>query len=149
MTDTEYNLAIQRFRRSHWLHFGVQGLLMSGVALAGKGKLAAATASNSGLITWPFLVALALVLLLLSLVLYAVCRGIRPNLRRPYAENMRIYQSRLVVRNSLAGLLGLPLLAANLFTHQGVALVAYAGLLLLLSWQLVPSARTYQCWLLS
>ncbi|MDJ0363986.1 hypothetical protein QMK33_02390 [Hymenobacter sp. H14-R3] len=149
MTDAEYNLAIQRFRRSHWLHFGVQGLLMSGAALAGKGKLTTAVAGNSWLITWPIWVALTLALLLLGMVLYTVCRRIRPNLRRPYAENMRIYQSRLVVRNSLVGLSSLPLLAANLFTHQGVILVAYVGLLLLLGWRLVPSARTYQRWLLS
>lgn len=149
MTDAEYNLAIQRFRRGHWLHFGVQGLLMGGAALAGKGRLTAATSGNSWLITWPILVALTLALLLLSIVLHTVCQRIKPNLRRPYAENMRIYQSRLVVRNSLVGLLGLPLLAANLFTHQGIALVAYVGLLLLLSWQMVPSARTYQRWLLN
>jgi hypothetical protein len=34
MTDAEYNRNIQRFRRAHWLHYGVQALLMGAAGLA-------------------------------------------------------------------------------------------------------------------
>jgi hypothetical protein len=149
MTDAEYHANIQRFRRRHWLHFVVQGLLMGGAALAGRGGVATPTAINPRLATWPLLLALAAVLPLLGVVLYAVCQSIKPNLRRPYAENMRLYQSRLVVRNSLLALLGLPLLAAYLVTRQPIDLVTYAAVLVLLGWRTAPSARAYQQWLLS
>jgi hypothetical protein len=148
MTDAEYHANIQRFRRRHWLHFAVQGLLMGSAALAGRGQVATSKAINPQLATWPMLLALAAVLPLLGVVLYAVCQSIKPNLRRPYAENMRIYQSRLVVRNSLLALLGLPLLAAYLVTRQPIDLVTYAAVLGLLSWRTAPSARAYQHWLL-
>jgi len=95
------------------------------------------------------LLVLAVALPLLSVVLYAVCQSIKPNVQRPYAENMRIYQSRLVVRNSLLGLLGPPLIAAYLLTHHVLALVVYGGLLLFLSRQTAPTAKTYQRWLLT
>ncbi|MVN77137.1 hypothetical protein GO988_12445 [Hymenobacter sp. HMF4947] len=149
MTDEEYHQNMQRFRRRHWLHFGVQGGLLGGAALAGHHQPVALAAIDSRLATWPVLLALLVAVPLVSIVLYAVCQSIKPNLRRPYAENMRIYQSRLVVRNSLLGLLGLPLLAVYILTHHAGALVAYGALLLLLSRQTVPSAKTYQRWLLS
>jgi hypothetical protein len=149
MTDAEYHANIQRFRRRHWLHFAVQGLLMGSAALAGRGQVATPTAINPQLATWPMLLGLAVVLPLLGVVLYAVCQSIKPNLRRPYEENMRIYQSRLVVRNSLLALLGLPLLAAYLVTRQSIDLVTYAAILALLCWRTAPSARAYQRWLLS
>lgn len=148
MTDAEYRQNIQRFRRAHWLHYALQALLMGGAALAGRGQVASTAAINPQLATWPALLGLAVALPLVGVVVYAVCQSIRPNLRRPYAENMRIYLSRLVVRNSLLGLLGLPLLAAYLLTHHVVVLAAYGGLLLLLSRQTLPSAQTYQRWLL-
>jgi len=148
MTDAEYLLNIQRFRRAHWLHYAGQVLLAAGAGLVGRGQIASRHAVNPQLATWPALLSLAVVLPLLSVVLYGVCQSIRPNLRRPYAENMRLYQSRLVVRNSLLGLLGLPLLAAYLLTHHAAILVAYAGLLVLLSQATVPTAQKYQRWLL-
>ena len=148
MTDAEYHANIQRFRRRHWLHFAVQGLLMGSAALAGRGRVAAPAAINPQLATWPLLLGLAVLLPLLGVVLYAVSQSIKPNLRRPYAENMRIYQSRLVVRNSLLALLGLPLLVAYLLTRQPADLVTYAALLALLGWRTAPSARAYQSWLL-
>ncbi|WP_262709816.1 hypothetical protein [Hymenobacter sp. UV11] len=43
----------------------------------------------------------------------------------------------------------MPLLAAYLLTYHAGILVAYGALLLLLSRQTVPSAQTYQRWLLS
>ena len=149
MTDAEYHVNIQRFRRRHWLHFGVQGLLMGSVVLLGRGRVAAPAAINPQLATWPMLLALAAVLPLLGVVLYAVCQSIKPNIRRPYAENMRLYQSRLVVRNSLLALLGLLPLAAYLIMRQPIDLVTYAAVLALLGWRTVPSARAYQRWLLS
>lgn len=149
MTDAEYNQNMQRFRRRHWLHFGVQGGLLGGAALAGRHQAVGLTAIGSRLATWPILLALLVVVPLVSVALYVICRSIKPNLRRPYTENMRIYQSRLVVRNSLLGLLSLPLLAAYLLTYHAGVLVAYGVLLLLLSYQTVPSAQTYQRWLLS
>ena len=149
MTDAEYHRNIRRIRRAHWLHYPIQALLLTTAALAGSSQVAIPTAVNPRFATWPALLLLLALLPLVSLVLYAVSRYMRPNLRRPYAENMRIYQSRIVLRNSLLGLLGLPLLAAYLITHQVVDLITYAGLLLLLSWQTAPSATTYQRWLLS
>jgi hypothetical protein len=149
MTDAEYNHNIRRFRRAHWLHYGAQVLLMGGALLAGRGRVAGPAAINPRLATWPALLTLAVAVPLLAFVLYAVCQSIKPNLRRPYAENMRIYLSRLVVRNSLLGLLGLPLLAAYLITHQPAVLAIYAGLLLFLSQRTAPSAKTYQRWLIS
>lgn len=148
MTDAEYNYNIQRFRRAHWLHYGGQALLMGAAGLAGRHGVAGAAAVNPRLATWPALLTLAVAVPLLGFVLYAVCQSIKPNLRRPYAENMRIYLSRLVVRNSLLGLLGLPLLAAYLLTHHVAVLAAYAGLLLLLGRRTAPSAKTYQRWLI-
>ncbi|RZK19227.1 MAG: hypothetical protein EOO56_14580 [Hymenobacter sp.] len=147
MTDADYQANIRRFRRRHWLHFAVQGLLMGSTALVGRGQVAAKIDVNPRLATWPMLLWLAVLLPLLGVVLYAVCQSIRPNLRRPYEENMRIYQSRLVVRNSLLALLGLPLLAAYLFTRQPIDLVTYAALLGLLGWGTAPSAPAYQHWL--
>lgn len=148
MTNEEYNQNMQRFRRRHWLHFGVQGGLLGGAALAGRHQAMGLAAIDSQLAAWPVLLALLVVVPLVSVVLYAVCQSIKPNVRRPYAENMRIYQSRLVVRNSLLGLLGLPLLATYLLTHHAGALIGYGALLLLLGLQTVPSAQTYQRWLL-
>jgi len=149
MTDAEYNRNILRFRRAHWLHYGAQALLMGSAGLATRHGVAGPAAVNPRLATWPALLALAVVVPLLSVVLYAVCQSIRPNLRRPYAENMRIYLSRLVVRNSLLGLLGLPLLAGYLLTHQVAVLAVYAGLLLFVGQRTAPSAKTYQRWLLT
>jgi hypothetical protein len=149
MTDADYNRNIQRFRRAHWLHYSAQTLLMGAAGLATHRGVAGPAAINPQLATWPALLALAVAVPLLSVVLYAVSQSIRPNLRRPYAENMRIYLSRLIVRNSLLGLLGLPLLAAYLLTHQAAVLAAYATLLLWVGWRTLPSAKTYQRWLLA
>jgi hypothetical protein len=129
MTDAEYHANIQRFRRRHWLHFGVQGLLMGSAALLGRSQVATPAAINPQLATWPMLLALAAVLPLLGVVLYALCQSIKPNIRRPYEENMRLYQSRL--------------------TRQPIDLLTYAAVLALLGWRTVPSARAYQEWLLS
>lgn len=149
MTDAEYHAAMRRIRRGHWLHYSVQALLMGGAVLATRGRIAGPGATNPRLATWPALLLLLALLPLLSLALYAIAQYMRPNLRRPYAENMRLYQSRLLLRNSLLGLLGLPLLAAYLLTRQPLDLLACAALLGLLAWRTAPNARKYQRWLIS
>lgn len=149
MTDAEYHFNIQRFRRRHWLHYVVQGLLMGAALLAVRPSLAGPGEDTPRLATGTNMLVLLAAIPLMSLLLYGVCWAIRPNVRRPYAENMRLYQSRLVVRNSLLALLGLPLLAAYLLQPQLLYLAAYAALLLALAWQTAPTARTYQHWLLS
>lgn len=148
MTDAEYNLNIRRFRRQHWRHFVLQSLLMGTAVLAVRGRLAGPGEAVPHLATGTNMLALLGALPLVGAALYVLGRAIRPNVRRPYAENMRLYQGRLVVRNSLLGLLGLPLLAWYLLRPQPLALAAYAALLLALAWLAAPSARTYQRWLL-
>ena len=149
MTDAEYHAAIGRIRRGHWLHYGVQAVLMGGAVLALRSRVAGPGAANPRLATWPALLLLLALLPLLSLALYAIAQYMRPNLRRPYAENMRLYQSRLLLRNSLLGLLGLPSLAAYLLTQQPAWLLGYAALLGLLAWRTAPTAKKYQRWLIS
>ena len=149
MTDAEYLLNIRRFRRAHWLHYVGQTLLAAGASLMGRGQIASLHAIDPQLATWPALLLLAVALPLLGVVLYGVCQSIKPNLRRPYAENMRLYQSRMVVRNSLLGLACLPVVAAYLLTHNLLDVVLYAGLLVFLSRATVPTAQKYQRWLLT
>ena len=148
MTDAEYQFNIQRFRRWHWLHFAGQGLLMSGALLTVRRMIAGPGEEVPHLATGTNMLALLGAIPLVSLMLYVLCRAIKPNVRRPYAENMKLYQSRLVVRNSLLALLALPLLAWYLLRPQPLALASYVVLLLALAWRTVPTARTYQRWLL-
>jgi len=148
MTDAEYQFNIQRFRRRHWLHYATQGLLMGGALLGVRSQLAGPAEEVPHLATGTNMLALLGAIPLVSLLLYVLGRAIKPNLRRPYAENMRLYQSRLVVRNSLLALLGLPLLAWYLLRPQPLALGGYVALLGLLAWQTAPTAKTYQRWLL-
>ncbi|NML64956.1 hypothetical protein HHL22_07030 [Hymenobacter sp. RP-2-7] len=149
MTDAEYQFNIQQFRRRHWLHYAGQGLLMGATLLAVRSQLAGPAEEVPHLATGTNMLALLGAIPLVSLMLYVLSRAIRPNLRRPYAENMRLYQSRLVMRNSLLALLGLPVLAWYLLRPQPLTLVGYAALLLALAWLTVPTAKTYQRWLLS
>lgn len=149
MTDAEYHCNILRFRRRHWLHYAAQGLLMGAAVLAARPRMAGPGEDTPRLATGTNMLVLLAAIPLVSLLLYGVCWAIRPNLRRPYAENMRLYQSRLVVRNSLLALLGLPLLAWYLLQPQPLVLVAYAALLAALAWRTLPTARAYQHWLLS
>jgi hypothetical protein len=149
MTDAEYQFNMQRFRRWHWWHYAGQGLLMGATLLAVRGQLAGPGEAVPHLATGYNMLALLGAIPFVSLLLYVLSRAIRPNLRRPYAENMRLYQSRLVMRNSLLALLGLPLLAWYLLRPQPLALVGYVALLGLLAWLTAPTAKTYQRWLLS
>jgi hypothetical protein len=149
MTDAEFHRAIRRIRWIHWLHYLVQGLLMGGAVLVAGRRTAVGTTLEPRLATWPVLLLLGAVVPLLGVVLYLVYRRLRPNIRRPAEENLRIYLGRIFLRNSLLILAGLPLLASYVVTHKPFDLLACAGVLVALSWRLVPSARSYQRWLLS
>ncbi|MBC8084541.1 MAG: hypothetical protein H7Z21_15195, partial [Hymenobacter sp.] len=86
---------------------------------------------------------------LAGVLLYLVSRYMRPNLRRPAEENLRVYQGRILLRNSLLSLLGLPLLISYVFTRGVAELVACGVLLLVLCVLTAPSAKAYQRWLIS
>ena len=148
MTDADFHQAIRRIRWQHGLHYPAQALLTGGAVLAAGRQVAAAGAANPRLATWPALLLLGALVPLVGFLLYAVSRAMRPNLRRPYAENLRIYQVWTLLRDSLVGLAGLPLFASYVLTHQATDLVICGGLLLVLGWRTTPSPRTYQRWLL-
>lgn len=148
MTDADFHEAIGRMRRRHWLHYLVQAVLMGGGVLAAGRRAAVGATPEPRLATWPALLLLGALVPLAGLLLYAVYRQMRPNLRRPVQQNLRVYQGRLVLRNSLLSLLVLPLLASYVVTHGILELVFSAAMLLALSWQTAPSAQTYQRWLL-
>lgn len=148
MTDAEFHRAIRRIRWVHWLHYPLQTLLMGGAVLLAGRRAAEGATLEPRLATWPVLLLLGAVVPLLGVVLYVVYRRLRPNIRRPAEENLRIYLGRLFLRNSLLSLAGLPLVASYAVTHQAFDLVACAGVLVALSWRLAPSAKSYQQWLL-
>ena len=106
------------------------------------------TAVEPRLATWPVLLLLLALVPLAGLALRVVFRYMRPSLRRPAELNLRIYQGRVFLRNSLLGLLVLPPLASYAVSRNPWELLVGAGVLLALSWQLSPSAATYQRWLL-
>ncbi|WP_310392173.1 hypothetical protein [Hymenobacter sp.] len=149
MTDADFHQAIRRIRRLHWLHYPAQALLMGGAVLAAGSRTAVSTTLEPRLATWPALLLLGALVPVAGLLLFGLYRRMRGNLRRPAEENLRIYQSRVFLRNSLLSLLALPLLASYTVTHQVLDLVAGAVMLLALSWRLAPTAATYQRWLLS
>ena len=115
MTDADFRSAVRRIRRLHWLHYPVQGLLMSSALLLGSSRAATGSATEPALATWPALLGLGVLLPVLGLLLYALLRRMQPNLRRSAALNLRVYQSRLFLRNSLLSPLGLPLLISYVF----------------------------------
>ncbi|GAA3964542.1 hypothetical protein [Hymenobacter antarcticus] len=147
MTDADFHRAIGRIRWRHWLHYPVQALLMTGAVLAGNSRTAVGPTLEPRLATWPALLWLLALLPIVGFLLYAVARYLRPNLRRPAEENLRIYQARVVLRNSLLGLLALPLLASYLIGNHMYDLVLGAVVLVAFGWQTRPSAQTYQRWL--
>ena len=149
MTDADFHRAIGRIRRRHWLHYPVQALLMAGAVLAGNGRTAVGPTPEPRLATWPALLWLLVLLPVVGFLLYAVSRFLRPDLRRPAAENLRIYQARVVLRNSLLGLLALPPLASYLVGNHPFDLVFGGVVLVALAWQTRPTAQTYQRWLVT
>ena len=149
MTDADFHKAIRRIRWLHWLHYPVQGLLMGAVVLGGASHAAAGPTLEPRLATWPVLLLLGALVPVAGLLLYVLYGRMQPNLRRPAEENLRIYQGRTFLRNSLLSLVGLPMLASYVFTHAVFDLAACGAMLLALSWRTAPSATTYQRWLLS
>ena len=149
MTDADFHRAIRRIRRRHWLHYPVQALLMASGVLAGSGRAAVGPTLKPRLATWPALLGLLALVPIVGFLLYVVSRYLRPNLRRPAEENLRIYQGRVLLRNSLLGLLALPLLVSYAIGHHLLDLGLGGAMLLALGWQTRPSAQTYQRWLIS
>ena len=149
MTNADFHRAIGRIRRRHWLHYPVQGLLMAGGVLAGSGQAAVGATLEPRLTTWPALLALLALLPVVGLLLYSVARYLRPNLRRPAEENLRIYQGRMLLRDSLLGLLALPLLVSFAIGHAVLDLVTCGATLLALGWYTQPTAQAYQRWLIT
>ena len=148
MMDADFHRAIGRIRQRHWLHYPAQGLLRAAGVLAGSGQAAAGLTSEPRLATWPVLLGLGALLPLAGAVLYGLSRYLRPNLRRPAAENLRVYQGRQLLHDSLLGLLALPPLGSYAVGHGWPYLVFSGAALLALAWQTRPSAHTYQRWLL-
>lgn len=149
MTNADFHQAIRRIRRWHWFHYLVQAGLMGGVVLAAGRRTAVGSSVEPKLATWPALLLLAALLPLVGVVLFMVSRRLRPNLRRRAEQNMRVYQGRILLRDSVMSLLALPLLGSYVITQQPLDLVGCAAILLALVWQTTPSAQTYQRWLLS
>lgn len=148
MTDAEFHRAIGRIRGWHWLHYAAQALLMGSVVLGGAGRAAVGATLEPRLATWPLLLGLLAAVPLVGLLLYIITRALRPNLRRPAALNLRVYQGRLLLHNSLLGLLALPPLGAYALGHHRHDLVLCGAILVATAWQTRPSAHTYQHWLL-
>jgi len=138
--------AIHRLRRMHILQYLVlAGLMLALVLLAGHGIQAAGARQNMSPI-------IALLLVLLVLVvggLYLVFRRIRPNLRRPEVENLRIYQSAVLLRNSFLALVSLPPLLLYHFTADWLHLLAFGLLLSALCVLTMPTESKYRRWLLT
>ena len=149
MTTAEFHLSIRRIRRWHWLQYPGQGLLMGGALLGASGRMAVGPTLEPALTTWPVLLGLLALLPVVGGLLVVVSRYLRPNVRRPAKENLRLYQGHVLLRNSLLGLLALPLLASYVITHKPLDLVLCGAVLLALGWQTQPSAETYQRWLLA
>ncbi len=148
MDNPAFQQAIRRLRWQHWLHYPVQGLVMAGVVLLAGPRTAVGPTLEPRLATWPVLLLLVALLLLAGLVLAAFYRRMQPNLRRSPQGNMRFYQARIFLRNSLLALVPLPLLGSYVLTHQPFDLAIAGAMLVALGWRLAPTAATYQRWLL-
>jgi hypothetical protein len=121
---------------------------MAGVVLwSGRGMASGALGPSPSL--GPYVMMAALLVIMVSSSLYTLSRYLRPDLRRPIRENRRVYRSRLILHNSLLGLLALPPLLLFQATADPINLFYYSLMIIgltALSW---PSARAYQRWLLS
>ncbi|NVO85122.1 hypothetical protein [Hymenobacter terrestris] len=148
MNNPDFHRAISRIRRRHWLHYAAQSLLMGGLVLAIGQRLAAGATATAPLASGPGLALLAGGALLTGLGLLWLRRRMVPNLRRRAEENLRIYQGRILLQDSLLLLAGLPLLLAYGLVGSLPALVAYVVLMPVLAQLTTPSAEAYQQWLL-
>ena len=136
--------AIRRLRRMHVLQYLVlAGLMLALVLAAGHGLQAGRTRQNLAPV-----VALLLVLVLLVVGgIYLVFRRIRPNLRRPEAENLRIYQSAVLLRNSFLALVSLPPLMLYHLTSNRLDLALFGVLLTVLCALTLPTEGKFRRWL--
>lgn len=149
MDNSAFQQAIRRLRRQHYLHVAAQAALMAGLVLAVSRRAAAGSSENPQLATWPLLLGMLALLGIVSVLVHFVSSYIKPNLRRPAAENLRLYQGRVFLRDSLLGLAGLPPLAAYVL-HGEWWNLAFFGLVLLVPCVVAaPSARAYQRWLVA
>ncbi|QJX45506.1 hypothetical protein HMJ29_00545 [Hymenobacter taeanensis] len=148
MNNADFYQHIQRIRRLHWLHYPVQTLIMAAVVL-GLGSQLLGSAISERAAAWPGLLLLGAMVPVVGLLLYSVSRRLRPNLRRLAEDNLRIYKSRIFLRNSLLCLLILPLLVSYVLTHGTLEIGCCVILLLVLPSLTAPSAKAYQRWLLS
>ena len=121
---------------------------MAGVVL-GLGSRIPGSAAAQQPAAWPALLLLGAMVPVVGLLLYSVSRRLRPNLRRLAEDNLRIYKSRIFLRNSLLCLLILPLLVSYVLTHCLLEIICCGILLLVLPTFTAPSAKDYQRWLLS
>lgn len=139
-------LAIRRIRRIHILQYLVLGGLMLTLVLLTDHRLQTTnTKQNTALV-----VVLLLVLLVLVMGgIYLVFRRMRPNLRRPEAENLRIYQSVVLLRNSFLALVSLPPLLLYHLTSKWVNLLFFGVLLVALCVLTLPTERKFRRWLLT
>ena len=135
---------IRRLRRVHVLQYLVlAGLMLGMVLLAGHGLQAASTRQNMAPV-----VALLLVLLMLVVGgIYLVFQRIRPNLRRPEVENLRIYQSAVLLRNSFLALVSLPPLMLYHLTSNWLDLAFFGLLLTALCALTLPTEGRFRRWL--
>ncbi|SDY33944.1 hypothetical protein [Hymenobacter psychrophilus] len=148
MNNPNFHRAIGRIRRRHWLHYAVQSLLMGTLVLAINRLLATGGVGTAPLASGGRMALLAGGGVLAGLGLLWLRRRMVPNLRRLAEENLRIYQSRILLQDSLLLLSGLPLLLAYGLVGSLPALGAYVVLLPLLARLTAPSAEAYQRWLL-
>ena len=148
MNNPTFQRAIRRVRIQHYLHFAAQAGLMAGVVLAVGRRVAGGTSENPKLATWPVLFGMLALLAVVGVLVHVISSYIKPNLRRPAAENLRLYQGRIFLRDSLLGLAGLPPLAAYALSGNLWNLLFFCLVLLVPCVVAAPSVRTYQRWLI-
>jgi len=138
--------AIRRIRFVHIVQYLVLAGLMLALVLVADHRVQ--TIDNKQNTT--SLIALLLVLVVLVMGgIYLVFRRIRPNLRRPEAENLRIYQSAVLLRNSFLALVSLPPLLLYHLTNEWINLLFFGVLLVALCVLTLPTERKYRRWLLT
>ena len=149
MDEQAFSRAIGHLRRQHFLHYALQAALMAGLVLAAGRRLAGNGTENPKLATWPLLLAMLALLAIVGVLVQFVSGYIKPNPQRPAAENLRLYQGRVFLRDSLLGLAALPPLAAYALGGGGWNPVFFAVLVLVPCVVTAPSGAAYRRWLVS